>query len=72
MKEENKKQIIKYLRKEYSREEDKYNIMKHKINIWKQYKELDGVKINLGKKFEQDHLENMFQISLLIEWIEKL
>lgn len=72
MKEENKKQIIKYLRKEYSREEDKYNIMKHKINIWKQYKELDEVKINLGKKFEQDHLENMFQISLLIEWIEKL
>lgn len=72
MKEENKKQIVKYLRKEYSREEDKYNIMKHKINIWKQYKELDEVKINLGKKFEQDHLENMFQISLLIEWIERL
>lgn len=72
MKEENKKQIVKYLRKEYSREEDKYNIMKHKINIWKQYKELDEMKINLGKKFQQDHLENMFQISLLIEWIERL
>ena len=72
MKEENKKQIVKYLRKEYSREEDKYNIMKHKINIWKQYKDLDEMKINLGKKFQQDHLENMFQISLLIEWIERL
>lgn len=72
MKEENKKQIVKYLRKEYSREEEKYNIMKHKINIWKQYKELDELKINLGKKFQQDHLENMFQISLLIEWIERL
>lgn len=72
MKEENKKQIVKYLRKEYSREEEKYNVMKHKINIWKQYKELDEMKINLGKKFQQDHLENMFQISLLIEWIERL
>lgn len=72
MKEENKKQIVKYLRKEYSREEEKYNIMKHKINVWKQYKELDQLKINIGKKFEQDHLENMFQISLLIEWIERL
>lgn len=72
MKEENKKQIVKYLKKEYSREEDKYNIMKHKINIWKQYKDLDEMKINLGKKFQQDHLENMFQISLLIEWIERL
>ena len=72
MKEENKKQIVKYLRKEYSREEDKYNIMKHKINIWKQYKDLDEMKINLGKKFQQDYLENMFQISLLIEWIERL
>ena len=72
MKEENKKQIVKYLRKEYSREEEKYNVTKHKINIWKQYKELDEMKINLGKKFQQDHLENMFQISLLIEWIERL
>lgn len=72
MKEENKKQIVKYLRKEYSREEEKYNIMKHKLNVWKQYKELDQLKINIGKKFEQDHLENMFQISLLIEWIERL
>lgn len=72
MKEENKKQIVKYLRNEYSREEDKYNIIKHKINVWKQYKELDQLKINIGKKFEQDHLENMFQISLLIEWIERL
>lgn len=72
MKEENKKQVIRYLRKEYSREEEKYKLMKHKLNIWKQYKELDQLKINLGTKFEQDHLENMFQLSLLIEWIERL
>lgn len=72
MKDENKKQVVKYLRKEYSREEEKYNIMKHKLNVWKQYKELDELKIKIGKKFEQDHLENMFQLSLLIEWIERL
>lgn len=72
MKEENKKQIVKYLRKEYSREEDKYNIMKHKINIWKQYKELDKMKIQIGEKFQDDHLDNMFKLSLLIEWVERL
>lgn len=72
MKEENKKQIIKYLRKEYSREQDKYELMKKKIFIWKQYKELDKLKIELGEKFTQDHLENMFQLSLLIEWVERL
>ncbi len=72
MKEENKKQIVKYLRKEYSREEDKYNIMKHKINIWKQYKELDRMKIQIGEKFQDDHLDNMFKLSLLIEWVERL
>lgn len=72
MKEENKKQIVKYLRKEYSREEDKYNIIKHKINIWKQYKELDKMKIQIGEKFQDDHLDNMFKLSLLIEWVERL
>lgn len=72
MKESNKKEIIKYLRKEYSRENEKYLTMKHKINTWKQYKELEKLKIELGIKFQQDHLENMFEISRLIEWVERL
>ena len=72
MKDENKQKIIKYLRKEYSREDEKYKLMKHKLFVWKQYKELDKLKIELGKKFEQDHLENMFELSLLIEWVERL
>ena len=46
--------------------------MKYKIYVWKQYKELDKLKIDLGEKLEQEHLENMFQISLLIEWVERL
>lgn len=72
MKEENKLKTIKYLKKEYARERERYELMKHKIYVWKQYKELDKIKINLGEKLEQEHLENMFQISLLIEWVERL
>lgn len=72
MKDENKQKIIKYLRKEYSREDEKYKLIKHKLFVWKQYKELDKLKIELGKRFEQDHLENMFELSLLIEWVERL
>lgn len=72
MKDENKQKIIKYLRKEYSRENEKYLLIKHKISTWKQYKEIKDLQIKLGQKFEQDHLENMFDLSRLIEWVERL
>ncbi|MBR3116434.1 MAG: hypothetical protein IKL65_05620 [Bacilli bacterium] len=72
MKEENKQMIIKYLRKEYSRENDKYLLIKHKINTWKQYKEIKDLQIKLGRKFEQNHLSNMSDLSRLIEWVERL
>lgn len=72
MKDENKKKIIKYLRKEYSREKEKYEIIDHKIFIEHQLKELDKLKVELYRKVEQDHLDNMFQLSLLIEWVERL
>lgn len=72
MKEENKKKLVKYLRKEYSRELEKYEMVNHKISVQHQFKELDQLKINLYRKVEQDHLENMFQLSLLIEWVERL
>ena len=72
MKEENKEKVIKYLRKEYFKEKDKYEIINHKIFVEHQLKELDKLKVQLYKKVEQDHLDNMFQLSLLIEWVEKL
>lgn len=72
MKEDNKKKIVKYLRKEYSREFEKYEKVNHKISVQHQFKELDQLKIRLYRKVEQDSLENMFQLSLLIEWVERL
>lgn len=72
MNEENKKKIIKYLRKEYVRQDEKYQLIKHKIYTWKQYKEIKDIQIKLGTKVEQDSLETMFELSRLIEWVERL
>ena len=58
----------------YNKEENTITISTDNegTRLFEQYKELDKIKIELGERFEQDHLENMFQISLLIEWIERL
>ena len=72
MKEESKAKIIHYLKKYYQLERDKYDYMKHKINVWKQYKNEKELQISLGNKINNEHLERMFELSRLIEWVDRL
>lgn len=72
MKEENKRMIVKYLRKEYLRLDEKYKLMKHKKFVLKQFKELKEIDYKLTCLIEKECLEYMFDISRLIEWVERL
>lgn len=72
MKEYNKTKLLYLLRQFYKDENKKHELIKHKINIWKQYKEEKDMQIKLGRKVDQEHLDNMFEICRLIEWVEKL
>lgn len=72
MKEENKTKLVYYLTKCYKQEKTKYEFMEHKIFVWKQYKYSKDMQIKLGRKVAQEHLERMFELSLLIDWVERL
>lgn len=72
MKEYNKKKLLYLLRQFYKEQNKKHEILEHKIFVWKQYKEDKEMQIKLGRKVDQECLENMFEICRLIEWVEKL
>lgn len=72
MKDENKLKLISYLKKYYQAERKSYEYMEHKIKVWKEYKETKDLQIKLGRKINQEHLEEMFELSRLIEWVERL
>ena len=72
MKEYNKKKLLYLLRQFYKEQYKKHELMEHKIFVWKQYKENKDMQIKLGRKVDQECLENMFEICRLIEWVEKL
>lgn len=72
MKEENKRKILYFLRSYYKMEEKKHELIEYKIRIWKQYKEGKELQIKMGRKVDQEHLSNMFDLCRLIEWVEKL
>ena len=72
MKEENKRKISYYLTTIFKDERRKYEFMQHKIFVWKQYSNGKELQIKLGRKVSDEHLEKMFELSKLIEWVEKL
>lgn len=72
MKEYNKKKLLYLLRQFYKEQLKKHELLEHKIFVWKQYKEDKDMQIKLGRKVDQECLDNMFEICRLIEWVEKL
>ena len=72
MKDYNKKKLLYLLRQFYKEESKKHELMAHKINVWKQYSKEKELQIKLGRKVDQECLDNMFEICRLIEWVEKL